>query len=165
MSAMKGTKKVIIFMLAMLLALSLCGFAMAEDEADSSSGTPTEDVLKEAEEKNQALSDALTAYKTAKQESRKKARLASLKKELDGYVAAGSLTQEQADLLLNYYAELLAQNGNDVGRGHGGKGLNNRLQKGQNGLGRGSKRGGKSRQMPASPQSGNTTSSPEGNGV
>ena len=162
---MKRTKTVVTMLLAMLMVLSLCGFAMAEGETDSATGTSTEDVLKEAEEKAQALSDALTAYNTAKQESRRKARLASLKEELDGYVAAGALTQEQADLLLNYYAEQLAQNTNSMGKGRGGKGFYNGLQNGQNGLGRGGKRGGKSQQTPATPQTGSTTATPEGNGV
>ncbi len=165
---MKRAKKVVTMLLALMLVLSLCGFAMAEGESDSSTDTSTENVLKEAEEKNQVLSDALAAYNTAKQESRKKARLASLKEELDKYVAAGAMTQEQADLVLSYYAEQLVQNANGIGRSRGGKGLRSGLQDGKNaqdGLGRGGKRGGKSQQTPTAPQSGNSTASPEGNGV
>ena len=126
----------------------------------------------------QALNDALTAYKAAKQESRKQARLASLKEELDGYVAAGSLTQEQADLLLSYYAEQLAQNASGMGGGRGGKGMRNgqkgtrngqNIQNGQNisqnGFGRGGKHGRMNQQAPAAPQNGNSTTTPEGTGI
>ena len=187
---MKGTRKFATMMLAMMLALSLCGFAMAEGETDSAANTAAADALKEAEEKSQALDDALTAYSTAKQESRKQARLASLKEELDGYVAAGSMTQEQADLLLSYYAEQLAQNADGMGKGRGGKGMRNgqsiqngqngqnirnglqngqNIQNGQNmpqnGFGRGGKRGGMNQQTPAAPVDGTTSATPQGTGV
>ena len=129
---MKETKKIAAMLLALMLAVSLGALALAEGENDTTAATAAADALKQAEENSQALTDALTAYNNAKQESRKQARLASLKEELDGYVAAGSLTQEQADLLLNYFAEQIAQgNGQTGGRGNrGGKGMKN----GQNGM-------------------------------
>ncbi|MBR2662232.1 MAG: hypothetical protein IKE25_00815 [Clostridia bacterium] len=145
---MKGMKKLATMMLAMILALSLCGFAAAEGETDSTAGAASS-----------AAADAL-------------------KEELDGYVAAGSLTQEQADLLLSSYAEQLAQNASGMGGGRGGRGMRNgqkgtrngqNIQNGQNipqnGFGRGGKHGRMNQQAPAAPQNGNSTTTPEGTGI
>ena len=46
-----------------------------------------------------ALQDALNAYRAARQSS----NVEQLETELDGYVDAGKLTREQADLILKYY--------------------------------------------------------------
>ncbi len=174
---MKETKKFVTMLLALMLALSLCGFAMAEGETDSAANTAAADALREAEDKNQALNDALTAYGKAKQEGRKQAILASLKEELDGYVAAGSMTQEQADLLLSWYADQLTQNDNGLGMGRGGRGMRNGLQNGpqnglqngqqnmpRNGFGRGGKHGGMNQQMPAAPGNGGSMAAPADGG-
>ena len=48
-----------------------------------------------------ALQEALNAYNEARQSSHEQ----SLQDELDGYVAAGKLTQAQADLIMNHYKE------------------------------------------------------------
>lgn len=157
---MKNMKKIAALMMAMMLALGLGAFAMAE--TTETANTAAADALKEAEEKSQALNDALTAYNSAKTESRKQARIASLKEELDAYVAAGSLTQEQADLLLSYYAEQIAQN---QGMGRGGKGMRNGQNGQMNGFGKGMRngfgKGGRSvqpgQQAPAAPQSNDST--------
>ena len=57
----------------------------------------------EAQAAAEALSEALTAWQNARAETRKQAILDSLKQELDACVTAGTLTQEQADLILKYY--------------------------------------------------------------
>ncbi|MBR1559778.1 MAG: hypothetical protein IJ646_05990 [Clostridia bacterium] len=54
-----------------------------------------------------ALQDALDAYDAA----RRSARIDDLEAELNEYVAAGKLTQEQADLILNHLKEREAQPG------------------------------------------------------
>ena len=174
---MKNMKKIATMLTALMLVLGLGAFAMAEGTteapaAESAAGTEAADALKEAEEKNQALNDAMTAYNNAKAESWKQARIASLKEELDAYVAAGSLTQEQADLLLSYYTEQIAQN---QGMGRGGKGMRNgkHIQNGQNGqdiqngqmngFGRSGRQGGRfNQQAPTAPQ-GNVPTAPQGN--
>ena len=48
-----------------------------------------------------ALKEALDAYNAARQSS----KVEGLEAELKGYVESGKLTQEQADLILNYYKE------------------------------------------------------------
>ena len=88
-----------------------------------------------------ALKEALDAYNAARQSS----KVEGLEAELKGYVESGKLTQEQADLILNYYNEQQSlrngtcpncgyafQNnggfgkggrmGGKGGRGHGGRG-------------------------------------------
>jgi len=47
------------------------------------------------------LQDAFKAYSDAKEAAQEE----DLKADLDSYVAAGKITQEQADLILNYYKE------------------------------------------------------------
>ena len=60
----------------------------------------------------QALLQALEAYRTAKQAE----RTADLEKELAAYVENGSLTQEQADLILQYYQQRLTSHSQKGGR-------------------------------------------------
>ena len=130
--------------LALVLALALGVTALAESPAETPADSTASDAAKSAIEEAQtaadaaqaestALNEALEAYGKAKSESRKLAILTSLKEELDGYVAAGSLTQEQADLILKYYAEQLANQQNVAGFGKGGrmKNRNNGLTNGQ----------------------------------
>ena len=62
--------------------------------------------------REQALSQVLEAYRAAKQAE----RTADLEKELAAYVENGSLTQEQADLILKYYQERMASHSQKGGR-------------------------------------------------
>ncbi len=78
--------------------------APATAPADASSSSQETDA--------QALSQALEAYRTAKQA----ARTADLEKELASYVENGSLTQEQADLILQYYQQRLTSHSQKGGR-------------------------------------------------
>ena len=141
------SKKPILIVLALMIAACLSVAALAEGPAETAD-TAAADAAKAAADEAQAVADAaqaeatalneaLEAYSKAKAESRKLEILTSLKEELDGYVAAGTLSQEQADLILKYYAEqltLMQQNGTGVGRGgkcgRGGKGFGNVLMNG-----------------------------------
>ena len=78
---------------------------------------------------NTALQQAFDAYRAARQSGQQE----ELEAELKGYVESGKLTQEQADLILNYYKEQEAlRNGtcpncgyqfqNGFGKGGHGKG-------------------------------------------
>ena len=147
--------------LALALALALGVTALAESPAETPADSTASDAAKSAIEEAQAaadaaqaestaLNEALEAYGKAKSESRKLAILTSLKEELDGYVAAGNMTQEQADLILKYYAEQLTNQQNGAGFGKGGrmKNRNNGLMNGQdntNSLGGKGGRGGHGR--------------------
>ena len=124
------SKKSILIVLALMIAACLSVAALAEEPAEIAADTAAADAVKAAAEEAQAaadaaqaestaLTEALEAYSKAKAESRKLEVLTSLKEELDGYVADGALTQEQADLILKYYAEqltLMQQNGTGFGR-------------------------------------------------
>ena len=90
----------------------------------------------------------MAAYSNAKADSRKQAYLDSLKQELDAYVAAGKLTQDQADLIYEYYVEQMTLQGNTgKGFGRGGKGGQNGQNRqdnqgtNQNGFGKGGRHG------------------------
>ena len=136
------SKKSILIVLALMIAACLSVAALAEEPAEIAADTAAADAAAKtaaedaqaaadaAQAESTALTEALEAYSKAKAESRKLEVLTSLKEELDGYVADGALTQEQADLILKYYAEqltLMQQNGTGFGRGgrggHGGKGF------------------------------------------
>jgi len=138
--------KGLIGIIALLLALALGTAVLAEGTADNTltdpvaEAAPTEtaaaDDAKAALESAQAkadaakaeaeaLNEALTAYENAKADSRKETLLENLKKELDAFVEAGKLTQEQADLILKYYAEQLTLMQNGHGSGRGMKGIRN----------------------------------------
>lgn len=69
------------------------GEAPAATQPDEGASAATDD--------SAALQDALNAYNAARQSG----RIEDLETELNGYVAAGKLTQAQADLILNYYKE------------------------------------------------------------
>ena len=153
---MKTLSKAGLMILALLLALSLGMVALAEGTTDNTQEAPvTETADNEAQAKADALNEALTAYSNAKADSRKQAYLDSLKQELDAFVAAGKLTQDQADLIYEYYVEQLTlQQNNGMGFGRGGKGGRNMQSNpnmNQNGFGKGGRHG----------RFGNTVTSPE----
>ena len=102
---MKTMKKCGALALAALLAFSLCAAALAEgaDVPAEAGETPAASENTQAQE--DALKEALEAYQSLRNGTRKAIRLESLKKELDTFVASGKLTQEQADLILAYYTE------------------------------------------------------------
>ncbi len=109
-------KRIWAAMLALTLALSLCAGSLAETAGETPE-TETQPVvlsqeLLDAQAQTAALQEALSAYKAAKTEAKKQKKLEAvqkkldeLKAELDAYVAAGVLTQEQADLILAYYTQ------------------------------------------------------------
>ena len=140
---MKTLSKAGLMILAMMLALSLGLTALAEGSTEAAPETaPTESVSDEAQSKADALNEALTAYSNAKADSRKQAYLESLKQELDAYVAAGKLTQDQADLIYEYYVEQMTlQQNNGMGFGRGSKGGRNGQGMNQNGFGKGGRHG------------------------
>jgi len=143
---MKTLSKLGLMILAMMLALSLGLTALAEGTADPVPETSvTGTAVDEAQAKANALNEALTAYSNAKADSRKQAYLDSLKQELDAYVAAGKLTQDQADLIYEYYVEQMTLQGNNgQGFGRGGKGgRNGQNNQGmnQNGFSKGGRHG------------------------
>ena len=135
--------------IALVLALALSTAAMAEgttepipatevpameaqaptEEAGEASATP-----EQAEDEQKALEDAMDAYRAAKQDK----AVDDLEAELKGYVEAGSLTQEQADLILkNVKERLAAKNGECPNCGYkfskGGKGQRDGRMGGQRG--------------------------------
>ncbi len=99
---MKNCFGKIMMTLALVLALAVGAVAMAE-KAEPETPPQTEQTLPDEAlpDQDDALRDALSAYSAAKKAS----RLAALEEELKGYVEAGQLTQEQADLILKYYSE------------------------------------------------------------
>ncbi len=127
------TMKPILMILALMLALSLGVTAFAEEEAAAPAAEPAAETsaassaLSDAQAEADALKEAFEAYYKAKAETRQESVLNALKEELDALVAAGKLTQEQADLILKYYAEQMAtlQDGAGFGRNrNGGRGGN-----------------------------------------
>ena len=97
--------------IALVLALALSTAAMAEGTTDPvpaaeapavEAQVPGEEAADETSEapatkdEQKALKDAMNAYRAAKQDK----AVDDLEAELKGYVEAGSLTQEQADLIL-----------------------------------------------------------------
>ena len=73
--------------------------APAEDAAAAAPAADSEKV-----DDNAALQEALEAYRGARESK----RVDDLTEELNGYVEAGTMTQEQADLILNSVKERLA---------------------------------------------------------
>lgn len=108
--------------------------ATQPDPAQPEQTEPEQVEPEQAQQDDTALRQAYEAYRAAKQSSRQ----AALEDELKGYVEAGKLTQEQADLILNDYKQRDAlRNGtcpecgyqfkNGMGKGgrmNGGKGMN-----------------------------------------
>lgn len=122
---MKAMKKWGSLALAVLLTLSLCAAAIAEGADDSAAGTNEAAAAEDSQASEDALKEALDAYKSAGADSRKKVRPESLKQELDACVASGKLTREQADLILKYYTEQQALRKNSPVARSRGKGTRN----------------------------------------
>ena len=142
---MKNLKRTILMILALMTAICLSIAAFAEDAAEAPAAeTASADA---AQASADALNEALTAYSNAKMESRKQESLDALKQELDSFVEAGKLTQEQADLILKYYTEQMTLQQNGLGGGHGGRGGRGNGfgggKGGRNGMGFGGGRGGR----------------------
>ena len=89
--------------LALTLALALAlGVAALAENVEAVPAEPEAPAAESAEASDTtALDDALDAYYAAKDSG----RADELEAELKEYVAAGKMTQEQADLILNYYKE------------------------------------------------------------
>lgn len=95
--------------LALILALVLGVAALAENAepevpelpAVEDAQAPATDGAATDSTASTALQDALNAYDSARQSARQE----NLEAELKEYVEAGKLTQEQADLILNYARE------------------------------------------------------------
>ena len=101
--------------LALALVMGVVAFAETAEPATDPVPAVTEEapaeeagdeaaVEKEQADDNAALQEALEAYRSARESK----RLDDLTEELNGYVEAGTMTQEQADLILNSVKERLA---------------------------------------------------------
>ena len=99
--------------LALALVMGVVAFAeTAEPSTDPvptvTEEAPTEEAAPAAEaektDDNTALQEALEAYRSARESK----RVAELTEELNGYVEAGTMTQKQADLILNSVKERMA---------------------------------------------------------
>ena len=99
--------------LALALVMGVVAFAeTAEPSTDPvpavTEEAPTEEAAPAAEaektDDNTALQEALEAYRSARESK----RVDDLTEELNGYVEAGTMTQEQADLILNSVKERMA---------------------------------------------------------
>ena len=97
--------------LALALVMGVVAFAETAEPATDpvpavTEEAPAEETAAETEktDDNAALQDALEAYRRARESK----RVDDLTEELNGYVEAGSMTQEQADLILNSMKERLA---------------------------------------------------------
>ena len=95
--------------LSLVLALSLCAGALAEETAPAA---PTE---VETVTEQTATELAIDAYRALKGSARVR-NLDALKTELDAYVVDEKLTQDQADLILKYYSEQFASRGEKGGK-------------------------------------------------
>ena len=80
--------------------------APAEEAAEAPAEEATETPAAEAEKADDSatLQEALEAYRSARESK----RLDELTEELNGYVEAGTMTQEQADLILNSVKERMS---------------------------------------------------------
>ena len=102
--------------LALALVMGVVAFAETAEPATDpvpavTEEAPTEDAAPEAlaaetekTEDSAALQEAMEAYRRARESK----RVDELTEELNGYVEAGTMTQEQADLILNSVKERLA---------------------------------------------------------
>ena len=127
----------IVLALTLVLALALGVAALAEN-VEAVPAEPEAPAAESAEASDTtALDDALDAYYAAKDSG----RADELEAELKEYVAAGKMTQEQADLILNYYKEQQAlRDGVCPNCGYefqtnGGFGRGGRMGKGGRGMG------------------------------
>ena len=95
--------------LALALVMGVVAFAETADPVPAvTEEAPTEEAAPAAEaektDDNTALQEALEAYRSARESK----RVDELTEELNGYVEAGTMTQEQADLILNSVKERMA---------------------------------------------------------
>ena len=99
--------------LALALVMGVVAFAETAEPATDpvpavTEEAPTEEAAPAAEtektDDNAALQEALEAYRSARESK----RVDDLTEELNGYVEAGTMTQEQADLILSSVRERLA---------------------------------------------------------
>lgn len=102
--------------LALALVMGVVAFAETAEPATDpvpavTEEAPTEEAAPEAPadeaakaDDNAALQEALEAWRSARESK----RVDDLTEELNGYVEAGTMTQEQADLILNSVKERLA---------------------------------------------------------
>ena len=97
--------------LALALVMGVVAFAETAEPATDpvpavTEEAPAEEAAAQTEktDDNAALQEALEAYRSARESK----RVDDLTEELNGYVEAGSMTQEQADLILNSMKERLA---------------------------------------------------------
>ena len=130
--------------LALALVMGVAAFAETAEPTTDPIPAVTEEALAEdttaevpAEgtekaDDNAALQEALDAWRSARESK----RVDDLTEELNGYVEAGTMTQEQADLILNSVKErMAAKNGECPNCGHQFKNNAPRMggQKGQRG--------------------------------
>ena len=146
--------------IALVLALALSTAAMAEGTTEPVPATevpaveaqvPAEEAAKApaTEDEQKALKEAMDAYRAAKQDK----AVDDLEAELKGYVEAGSLTQEQVELILKNVKERIAEkNGECPNCGYqfsnGGKGQRGSMMGGQRGRQQRGQMGGRRGQMP-----------------
>ena len=78
--------------------------AVTEEAPVEEAAADTPAAETEKTDDNAALQEALEAYRSARESK----RVDDLTEELNGYVEAGTMTQEQADLILNSVKERLA---------------------------------------------------------
>ena len=97
--------------LALALVMGVVAFAETAEPATDpvpavTEEAPAEEAAAETEktDDNAALQEALEAYRSARESK----HVDDLTEELNGYVEAGTMTQEQADLILNSVKERLA---------------------------------------------------------
>lgn len=122
--------KKLTIILSLVLSLTLCFGALAEQTsaADAAEKTETTAQVEIAAAEQELTKAAVDAYKALKKSAKAAKKLDALKEELDAFVADGRLTQEQADLVLKYYTEKLSAHGDkgtqkqQTGEKSGGKG-------------------------------------------
>ena len=131
---MKQTIRKISLIAAAILAITAAAAAFAEssepsvvpESAETVSGTAAEDSAAEEktdvpetaqENDSEKLLEAMNAYRAARQTE----RLSNLEKELAEYVSSGSMTQEQADLILKYAQENSEARAQKSGKASGGR--------------------------------------------
>ena len=101
--------------IALALALALSTAALAEGATEPvpaadpvpavEAQAPVEEADEAENDDSAALRDAMEAYRAARQDK----AVDDLEAELNGYVSAGSMTQEQADLILKNAKERIAE--------------------------------------------------------
>ncbi len=108
MKELKPMKKLTVI-LSLVLSLALFVGSLAEQTPPAETAESTAQVETAAEQ--DAVKAAVAAYKALKKTAKAPKKLDALKTELDAFVADGKLTQEQADLVLQYCTEKFASQG------------------------------------------------------